>query len=233
MGKWFTEWTVLPHEPVVKAEDNLWFAQGTLPRGETRRVMVVARYRDGRLLIHNAIALEEPLMAELEAFGDPAVLVVPNAFHRQDAKIWKDRYPKLHVVCPKAARKAVGKAVPVDGDYAEAPADDTVRLVHFDGCKGREGVLAVTSGDKVTLVVNDMLMNYRKQIGGVMGFFIAPTGTLAVPRFARWFFVSDKQAFRVQLEALATPAVGRLIVSHGDVIEQDVAAKLRAAAAAI
>src|SRR5262245_49018604 len=121
MAKAFQTWTVLPHQPLEKLADNLWRVEGTMPDGRTRRVMSVAKMRDGRLVIHNAIALEEPLMAELEAFGTPAVLVVPNAYHRQDAKIFKDRYPALRVHCPRGATKGVGKVVPVDGDYEDAP----------------------------------------------------------------------------------------------------------------
>lgn len=230
MPKCFTEWTVLPHEPLQKPEDNLWYVEGVLDK-TVRRVMTIARLNDGRLIIHNGIALEDELMAEIEQFGTPSVLVVPNSFHRQDAAIFKQRYPQLQVVCPAKARKRVGKIVPVDGDLDDAPSDDAVRLQHIDGCKKREGVLLVRSAGGVTAVFNDVLMNYAKRVGGVMGFFIAPTGMLAVPRFARWFFASDKRALRRHLERIAADDLKRIIVSHGDVITEGSADRLRAAAA--
>ncbi len=37
-------------------------------------------------------------MVELEAFGNLRYFVVPNGFHRQDALVWKARYPQLKVV---------------------------------------------------------------------------------------------------------------------------------------
>jgi hypothetical protein len=231
MPKCFTEWTVLPHEDLQKPEDNLWYIEGILD-GKVRRVMAIARMNDGRLIIHNGIALEDELMAEIEAFGTPSVLVVPNSFHRQDAAIYKQRYPQLQVVCPARARKRVGKIVGVQGDLDDAPSDDAVRLQHLDGCKKKEGVLLVRSAGGVTAVFNDMLMNYAEVQKGVMGFFIAPSGTLAVPRFARWFFVSDKRAFRSHLERIAADGLSRIIVSHGDVITQGSADRLRTAAAA-
>lgn len=230
MPKCFTEWTVLPHDDLQKPEDNLWFVEGVLDR-RVRRVMTIARMNDGRLVIHNGIALEDELMAEIEAFGTPAVLVVPNGFHRQDAAIYKRRYPNLTVVCPAAARKRVAKVVPVDGDLDAAPSDDAVRLRHLDGCKRREGVMLVRSAGGVTAVFNDMLMNYAEPQGGVMGLFIAPTGRLAVPRFARWFFASDRRALRADLERIAADDLRRIIVSHGDRVEGDAADRLRAAAA--
>src|SRR5687767_7163258 len=115
MAKCFQEWKVLPHGPIEKLEDNLWRVEGSLPGGmPLKRVMTVARLRDGQLVIHNAIALGPAEMAELERFGKPAYLIVPNAYHRLDAKIWKDRYPQIAAGCPAGARAKVSEVVPVD-----------------------------------------------------------------------------------------------------------------------
>src|SRR6185295_6754886 len=95
----FETWTVLPHKPLRKHTPYFWSVQGTMPNPRIRRVMSVAKRADGRLVIHNAIALGEPEMQELEALGEPAFLIVPNRYHRQDAKIWKARYPKMQVYC--------------------------------------------------------------------------------------------------------------------------------------
>src|SRR5207237_4272316 len=99
------------------------------------------------VLIHNAIALEDNLMAEITAWGTPAAILVPNGFHRQDAKIMKDRFPNAKVYCPAGAKKAVSKVLPVDGSFAEVPQDGTVRVRHLEGVKAREGLVEVTSSD--------------------------------------------------------------------------------------
>ena len=59
MAKPFERWTVLPHQPIEKLEGNLWRVAGTMPDGKTQRAMVVARMKDGGLVIHNAIALSD------------------------------------------------------------------------------------------------------------------------------------------------------------------------------
>ena len=82
MAKPFDTWQVFPHRPIEKLSPNLWRVEGDIPGAKGSRVMTLARLRDGSLLVHNAIALEEPLMAEVEAFGNPSILVVPNGFHR-------------------------------------------------------------------------------------------------------------------------------------------------------
>jgi hypothetical protein len=226
MAKAFETWTVLKHGPLEKLADNLWRVEGTMPNNSVTRVMTVARLKDGRLIIHNPIALEEPLMAEIEAFGTAACIVVPNGFHRQDSKIYKDRYPKAEVYTPAGTAKKVGQVVPVTGDYTKAPQDDSVRLVHLEGCKASEGVLEVKSADGTTVVFNDVICNLpvRK---GVIGFLMAPTGKPSVSRVSRWMIVKDKPAFAKQVNAMATPDLRRVVVSHGAMITENPAEALK------
>jgi hypothetical protein len=227
MAVGFTTWTVLPHKPIDKLSPNLWRVNGMM--GKVQRQMMLARMDDGRVVVHNAIALDDAEMAELEAWGEPSVLVVPNGFHRQDALIWKQRYPKLTVVAPAAAKKRVEKALRVDATIEQAPRDAHVRLVPLPGMPA-EAVLEVTSDSGVTLTFCDALMNQPK-LPGAMGIFLGPTGQVSVPRAMRWFFVKDKRALGVELERLAsTPNLERVCFGHGKpVTGADAAATLRTA----
>jgi hypothetical protein len=227
----FTEWTVLSHEPIKKLNENLWCVQGTMPDGKTQRKMSVIRLRDGSLLFHNAIALEESAMQELEAFGRPAYIVVPGAFHRQDARIWKDRYPAAKVVAPAGAKKKVDQVTKMDLDYRDAPGDDTVKLSYFDGCKEKEGYVEVRSEAGTTLVINDVVFNLPK-MGGVLGYLFSPTGQASVPRITRWLVVKERSAVGEHLERLATISdLRRVVLAHGRDLEQDPARELRVARA--
>jgi hypothetical protein len=226
----FTTWTVLAHEPIQKAAENFWWVEGSMPAGSKRK-MSVMRLGDGSLMVHNAIALEEAAMQELEAFGRVAYIVVPNGFHRQDARIWKDRYPSAKVVCPSGSKKKVSAIVPVDLDYKDAPGDEGVRLHYFDGCKEREGYAEVKSADGATLVVNDMICNLPKT-GGPMGFLLGPTGQPSVPRFTRWFVVKQRGPLAEHVDRLAaTPGLRRVILSHGENLMTDPRASLERARA--
>jgi hypothetical protein len=220
MPKAYESWTVLPHKPIEKLEPNLWRVEGKLPGGRGTRVMTIVKLASGGLLVHNAIALEEDAMKELEAFGKPEVLIVPNGFHRLDAKVFKQRYPQLRVLCPAGAKKKVAQVVAVDGTFDDGPREDGVRLFHLDGCKQQEGVVEVKSPGGTSYVLNDAVMNMPK-FGGVMGFILAPTGRPAVPRVFRLFVVKDKRAFTACVEKLAaTPDLKRVIVSHGKMLER-------------
>ncbi len=230
---WFTTWTVLPHEPLQKVSPKLWWVEGTMPDGKTKRKMTLVRLRDGSLVVHNAVALSEPEMKELEAFGTPAYIVVPGAHHRQDARIWKDRYPAAKVIAPAGVKKRVAQAVPVELDYRDAPQDDAVKFAYFDGCKQKEGYIELRDTEGTTLVVNDIVFNLPK-FGGPMGFILAPTGQPSLPRAIRWLTVSDRPALREHVERLAAiPDLKRVVLSHGKNLESDPGAELRVARATI
>ncbi len=227
-------WNVIAHEPIEKLEENLWRVEGSLPGMPMKRVMTVGKRADGRLVIHNAIALDDASMAALEAFGEPAFLVVPNGYHRLDAPAFKARYPKIAAYCPRAARSRVEKVVPVDGDYGAFPADDAVKLETLAGVGDAEGIMTVKSSSGTTIVFNDMLFNMPHTTGAHGFVFKHVTGSSGGPkvtRIARLFLLKDKVAFRRELERLAdTPDLVRVIVSHHETIGGDVAGTLRSVA---
>jgi hypothetical protein len=117
MPKSPAQWKVLPHGPIEKLSDNIWWVQGSLPGMSLKRVMTLVRVRDGRLVVHNGIALAEDAMQRIEAWGTPAFLAVPSGWHRLDAAAYKQRYPSLRVFVPKGARGRVEQVVTVDGTY--------------------------------------------------------------------------------------------------------------------
>jgi hypothetical protein len=98
----FSHWQVLPHGKLTTVEENIRTVVGEIPMplADIPRRLTIVRLRDGRLVIFNVVALAEDDMRSLERFGTPAFLVVPNAHHRLDAKIWKDRYPNPEVIAP-------------------------------------------------------------------------------------------------------------------------------------
>jgi hypothetical protein len=231
MAKAFETWTTLPHGPIEKLGDNLWSVSGTMPNPKVQRRMTVARLGNGGLVIHNAVALDDAGMKELEAFGEPAFLLVPNSFHRQDAFIFKQRYPKLRVLCPRAATGKVKQVVTPDGSYDDMPNDPRVHVFHMRGVKEREGALFVESDSGSTVVFCDAVLNMAPR-SGIVGFVLAPTGRPGVPRFSRWFIVSDRAAFRGHLEELASATnLRQVLVGHGNTIGDDAAGTLKSVAA--
>jgi hypothetical protein len=236
MAKPFETWTVCPHSPIEKVAENLWRVAAPFPGAPFPRTMVVVRLADGRLVIHNAIALDDGEMKEIESWGTPSFLVVPSGAHRMDAKIFKQRYPGMRVVGPPGAKEKIEEVVKVDATEVDF-GDASVRYEIVAGTAEREGLLVVHSKAGAALVVNDVLMNMQKLPGfsgfmmGLIG-FTGPRPKVSGP--ARLAVVKDKKALRAELEKRATIAdLVRIEVGHGNAITSQPAVALREAAASL
>jgi hypothetical protein len=235
MAKAHAHWTVLDHGPIEKLAENLWWVQGALPGMSLKRTMTVARMHDGRLVIHNAIALRDDAMKELESWGTPTFLIVPNGYHRLDAPAYKQRYPNLVVLAPKNSRARVDEVIATDGDYDSFPKDEAVRFEMLSGIDDAEGAMLVSSQDGLTLVLNDAVFNMDRKKDALGFLFTTVLGSAPGPRISRLaklLLVKDKHALRRDLERYAElPALMRLVVAHEKVATgKDAAHALRTAA---
>lgn len=237
MAKANTTWKVHPHGPIEKLGASLWRVEANLPGTLMKRVMTIGKRADGSLVIHNGIPLGDAEMGEIEAWGKVGAIVVPNGYHRLDAKVFADRYPEAKVLCPPGAKAKVEQVVKVHGSYAELPVDGVLDLELLDGTKQREGVMIARSGAETSLVFNDAVFN-MPHLPGFMGFVLrrvtSSSGGPRVSRIAKMFVVADKPAFRAHVEKLADlPGLRRVVVSHHNTITEDPSGTLKSVVAAL
>ncbi len=222
-------WVALPHSAIEKLEPNIWRVEGTLPNMPLHRVMTVVRLANGELIIYNAIALDEPEMKELEAWGTPAYLVIPNAWHKLDAKRFATLYPEIKVIAPSAQRQKVMAVVPRAAGPEQLPTNSEVTIREFEGTGGRELYMTVRSGSHLTLIVADAVFNMPHG-NGVQGFVLRhvtkSSGGPRVSRVGRLLLVKDRTAFAAQLRSLATADLKRVIVAHHETINEEPAKAL-------
>ena len=232
MSKPLQHWKVLPHGRLAQLDENIMTVVGKIrmPLMDLPRRMTVVRLKGSRLAVFSAIALDDDEMAGLEAFGRPAFLIVPSDKHRLDAKIWKDRYPRLQVVAPAGARSKVEEVVHVD-TVAPRFDDPDVQFMVVPGTRGREGALLVRTTCGTTLVLNDVVGNVRNE-SGVGGWLLRLAGfaggAAQIPRIVRLAMVDDATALRAQL--LLWSEIGslkRVLVSHGEAIKDNPRQTLR------
>lgn len=230
-----SDWPVLEHSTLRPLSDNLWWADGALPKGPLRRSCTVLRDSTGGLVVHSAICFGPETQAQLDALGPVRTIVVPSGMHRLDAPHWAARYPDAQVLCPSGAHDKVAQVVSVDGDL-DGLSDPAVSVERVAGLADRERVLRVTSDDGVSLVFTDLLFNLA-HTGGLGGWMLRLLGSSGGPRvtpLARRMLVEDRTAVRADLERLAAlDGLTRLVPGHGAVVDTDAPAVLRAVAAGL
>jgi hypothetical protein len=237
MSATLEEWKVRPHGALTPLEENIQTVEGeiAMPIGNMCRRMTLVRLRDGRLVVFSAISLDEHRMRSVEAFGEPAFLIVPNAHHRLDAKAWKERYPAIRVVAPEGARDKIGEVVAVDATNTVF-GDPNVVLLTVPGTKLQESALEITTPFGITLVLNDIVGNIRGAhgFGGWMLRLMGFAGDAPhVPAPVKLAIVADKAALAAQLRRWAGMALKRIVVSHGEIIDRDPQGALQTLAATL
>ena len=144
----------------------MWRVEGDVPEMPLKRVMTVAKRADGGLVIHNAIALDDAGMAQIEQWGPVRVIVVPNGYHRLDAKVFAARFPEARVICPAGARKKVEEVVPVKRDVCRGARRQPRALRDARrAARQAEGAMIVRDTGGTTLVLNDIVFNMPHRTG--------------------------------------------------------------------
>lgn len=117
--------------------------------------MTVVRLAAGGSLVWSAIALVEPEMVKLEAFGTPCFLIVPNPGHRLDARLYGER-PEVKVITLKGAVEAASEAVSVDAT-TNVIGDPEVEFLTIAGTADAESALVIRRSSRTTLIANDIV----------------------------------------------------------------------------
>lgn len=230
-------WTVLPHGPVERIDENLWGIESDVPGVPLlKRRMSIVRRSDGGLLFFNAVPVGDAALAEIRALGRPAILVIPQHLHMMDAHAFRAKLG-VRVFAPASTRALVAERVEVDGAFEDLPPDPAVRVETVAGFKTGEGFATIQTGPRASLVVADVVLNVPPQ-PGAMGLLYRLLGFSGdrpkLPTPVRLRVVRDKGALRAQLERLAaTPGLARIVPSHGPVVERDPAGVLREIAASL
>jgi hypothetical protein len=230
----FKEWTVLPHGKLTRVNDRILEVVGELkmPLLELPRRMTAVRTQSGGLVIFSAIALREPDMAELEAFGRPAFLIVPSLRHRLDAPAYVKRYPTLTVVTPRTGAEKIREVVRVDTHTPNFD-DASIRYLEIAG----DSALEVDCDDGLTVIVNDLIGDIHDQ-SGVGGWLLKVMGFAGddphVPAPVKLVLGKHKREVAELFRRWAgRDDLRRIIVSHGDPIETDPRGALRKLAASL
>ncbi len=234
MAKPNRPWTVTPHTPLQKLDDNLWAVESLVPGMKVKRRMTIVRLTDGSLVFYHAVPLDEPTLAQVLSFGKPKALVVGYANHGVDAHAFAQKLG-IGIYGPAKNLPALKKRWPdLGGTLEDLPKDPSCVFEQLDGTKTGEPVQIVRSGDRVSLVWCDA---FSATSDAETPFLFRLMGFGGGPRVIKpftLFFVNDKPAFKAHLDRLAkTKGLVRLVPCHGAVVDQDAAGVLTKSAAGV
>jgi len=170
----------------------------------------------------------------VQAWGKPAILVVPHEQHMIDARAFAEKLG-LAVYAPKECEAKARERADLAGTLDGLPSDPAIRVEAVAGLKNGEPALFITSGNgHVSLLVSDVVMNNPKTSIGLLPRLMGFAGGVKVVPVFKMMFIKDKPALRAQLERWAgTSGLTRLVPCHGDLVPAGAPEALRAVAATV
>lgn len=223
-------WTPASHGPLTQVAEGLWIVDAQLALLPIGRRMTIVRTADGGLAVHSAVACDDETQAAIDRLGPVRYVVVPSAYHRMDAPLYKARYPEARVVAMPASQKKVAERVAVDGDLGLLPGGRELGFEPLAGVPKEAVLIHRDAGGAETLIFNDGLMNLPDRLPGVKGWLVKLIGSTGGPKVtwtAKVGIVEDRPAYAAHLRALAArPALTRIIPGHGALIAEAAGATL-------
>lgn len=218
--------------PTLRAlAPDLWEAELHLQEGMHLRMrMTVVRRANGALWLHSPIRIDEALAGELAALGEVRDILASNRFHRRFAASAKERYPAAKLwAAPGLAQKK--PQIPFDATLGE----DTdwggeLQGLFLAGAPAWSEHVFFHPASR-TLICTDLVFNIRDESHILTRFMYRAFGMwrrFGPNRLWRWL-PKDRAALAASLERMLAWDIRRVVMAHGDPVELEGPAQLRAA----
>ncbi len=212
--------------------DNLWIKRYPLAVLGTDhgRTVTVLRLLSGKLIVHSMAPFSAADLAEIRSLGEPTWLVEAMMLHDTYARAGRTAFPDAMFLAPAGFSDAVGfptsQLVPPPEEWI-----NEIQVMELRGAPRLKEHVLIHRPSR-TLIVADLVFNFRQDEGGWDRFFHRYImGLKRYPGMSRIFrlCISDREAFRTSLHEVLQADFDRIIVGHGELVERDGKAALRRA----
>ena len=191
------------------------------------RVVTVIRLASGRLVIHSTANFSPEDVQEILKLGEPAWLVEATCFHDTCTKGGRIAFPDLPYLVPegfKATGSLETQPILPSPDEWQRELD-----VHEIGGMPKIREHAFYHRPSKTLIVADLFFNLPPNVSRWTRVFLRTTGGIReFPGMSRLFrfMIKDREAFLRSIKTILEWDFERIVVAHGDPIEEDAKGQL-------
>lgn len=195
----------------------------------------ILRLRDGQLVVHSPLAIDDATAEEMATLGEVRYLIAPNTYHWLFLKAAKERYPKARAFGPAGLEKKLGGFAFEHLPSSERGVVDGIgglRVGRIEGAPSMEEHVLLHEPSQ-SLIVTDLMFNVHDCSSFGMRFFLRVMGAWKKTTQSRmWrFLVKDRAAAARSAADLLSWDFSRVVVAHGDVVEDDARERARQALA--
>ena len=219
---------------IRQLHDSLWVMDFPLkmPGGVrlgTRTTLV--RLSNGGLFVHSPGPADETDFSEIEKLGEVAHIVAPNLLHHLSVKAWMARCDGAALYAPPGfEQKLPGLRFETLTDEAPAAWAGEMDQLAVNGAP-RMNEIVFCHRPSRTLLLTDLCFNFRHSDSLVTRIFMRLNGAYGRfgPSRLAGLLVKDHAALEASVERILALDFDRVIVTHGEVLENGGEAALRSA----
>jgi hypothetical protein len=189
--------------------------------------MTIIRLHSGKIWVHSPGEISEDLIKEIQELGGVEYLISPNKIHHLFIQDWIALYPNAKAYSSpglEEKRRDISFYSALT-DTAETAWESEVEQLIFKGSKAMEEVVFFHKKSK-TLILTDLIENFHpnhfvgfKKVLARMTGIVSPNGR--TPLDWRLSFVFNKAKARASLQVMINWNPKRIIISHGECIEDE------------
>ena len=200
------------------------------PSGWPTVMHVVRLYRD-ELLIHSPTWIDDATFDEIAKLGTPRMLFAPNHFHHLSLARYRERFPKAIVVASAdAIPRLHAKGHEDIRSTFEVSLPPDIRWLLPSGTKSGEAWISVDGEAGPTWIVGDAFFNEHSPVTGFEGSLLKMLSITPGTRLGatfKYLCVRDRKKYKQwTLEALEREKPSRMLMCHGDALNEHVAPRL-------
>ena len=194
--------------------------------------MTVIAAADGGLIVHSPVAWNESLAGELAALGEVRAVIAPNLMHNLYLGPWRQHYPEARrLAAPGFAARYAGAGFETEISTETVQAlDAELDVVLIEGMP-RINECVFLHRPSLSLIVADLVFNLQDIQGWWPRIFFGLNGVYRRLGPSRLFrvLIKDRAAVRRSLDRALSWEFDRIVVGHGDNLEQGGQEALRSA----
>lgn len=212
---------------LISIDENIWLQKHPLRLigMEMGRNVTILRLESGKLILHSTAPFSDEDKASIEELGEPGWLLDASNFHDTLVSEGRSAFPLLPYYAPDGFPGATNPQ-PLSSPPEEWK--DELDVIAIEGMpKIQEHVFFHRSSG--TLIVADLLFNQPADVPGWTRVGLRMiSGIRQHPGCSRMyrFMIRDRGAFEASLHRILELPIRRIIVGHGDPIEEDARTKL-------
>jgi len=204
-----------------KIDENIWVHETgfKLFGAEFGNRMTIIRLSNGKVLLHSPVKIEAELVSEISSIGEVSRIVTPNNFHGLFVDEWMDEFSEATLYSPEP-KKNEGKRIELLGDE--------LVVIKIEGAP-KVNEYAFIHKSSNTLILTDIAFNISRDVNAWTKIFFMLNGALGTfgPTRLMKSMITDWDGLRSSMIKILEYEIDRVIVSHGDIVEEEAVDKLR------